>query len=373
MRSISLSIIAACFMLAIASCSDIKSEKSQTATTLDTSAIYNSDEVLQFVKANPLITKESVTNFSKGVDEYRNNKNLDKAYGLFLSSVISHPSARAYFELANVCTEKKDYDNALAAFHIAEQLGYEPVSKVYYNIACVYSLQEKENESATYLEYAIEAGYSNLDQIKADSDLAYLRKSYIFEATYQEALSGSSDPEVTLWQSFKREFKTLMLPVVLTLETQIAEAKNINFEFEKYVSEMRTEKFSREVGKEFYYYGIVEDNANYTAMIYAIKNTIMSEDAPSRYVLVSFDSRGTLIDKKPVGGQLSLSDPYLVCAIQPNLRFEIKQYKNTYEKDPMENGFKDNPLKKSELLATEYYMINETGKFVQLTEKLTML
>ena len=366
-------ISASAFLVAIlASCKGASNKKEHDHVVMDTSMLYNTDQVLGFVKAHPENSKDAASVFSKAVDVYRNKKDAGSAYQLFINSVTLYPTARGYYELGNVCMEKKEYEHAIAAFQIAEQLGYEPVSKLLYNMACVYSLQDKCYESSTYIGYAIEAGYSNIKQIMEDKDLEIVRKSGMLEHSYQDAMSGSSDPEVTLWQSFKHEFKPVNMPVVLDMKTVVDDKHYINFEFEKFVSEMRTEKFSRDVGKEFYYYAVVESNNNYTALVYAIKNTIMSEEAPMSYVLVSFDGRGILIDKKTVGGQMEFKDPYLVGTIKSNLHFEVKKYNNTYQKDPEKDGYKDNPIVKSDLLATEYYKIDDKGKFVQQSGELSM-
>jgi tetratricopeptide (TPR) repeat protein len=47
----------------------------------------------------------------------------------------------------------------------------------YYNIACIYSLQKKLNESLEYIKLAIESGYPYLNNIMADTDLANLFNS----------------------------------------------------------------------------------------------------------------------------------------------------------------------------------------------------
>jgi len=358
-----------------ASCNGYFNASEGRKTGLDSASLFNKEAVLVFVKEHPETNKKAASYFAKGVDEYRNKKNVNAAYDQFIKSVSTHPTAKAYYELGNVCLDNKQYQQAIQAYIIAEQLGYEPVSKLFYNIACAYSLQKKENGAVRYLEFAIEAGYSNSKQIMNDPDLEYLRSFYQFQESYQEAMSGASDPEVTLWQTFKRGFKIIPLPITLDMKTQIDdyEKSTINFEFEKFVSEMRDAKFSRDVGKDFYYYAVVEDNANYTAFVYAIRNTMVSEEnAPLSYVLISFDSKGILIDKKAVGGQMQFSDPYLACTIQPNLHFEIKQFKNIYQNDPEKNGYENNTIVRADLMGTEHYKIDEHGKFVPLPPELTM-
>ncbi len=51
----------------------------------------------------------------------------------------------------------------------------------YYNIACVYSLQNKVDESAKWLEKAIERGFSNWGLLRTDEELQNLRQSPGFQ------------------------------------------------------------------------------------------------------------------------------------------------------------------------------------------------
>jgi hypothetical protein len=335
-------------------------------------SLYDVAAVQRFQREHPEGSREANVVFSKGVDAYRNKKHLPEARDLFIKSVTNYPTARAYYELGNVYLSSKQPDHAVTAYYLAEQLGYEPVSKVFYNMACAYSLEKKTTEASEYLEYAIEAGYANVNQIMKDADLDNLRQSYEFHRTYLTAMSGASDAAITLWQTFKRQFSRASLPVTLDMKTTVIADKSIGFDFEKFVSEMRTEKFSRDVGKAFIYYAVVEDNPHYTALIYAIQNTMMSENAPYRFMLVSFDNKGILIDKKAVGGQMEFAETFLVCTIEPSLQFDIQHYKNTYQKDPEKEGYENNPVVKSDLTETEHYRISETGKFEVLTQQLSM-
>lgn len=356
--------------LFLAACSGNRQEagtKQVQPHDLGSNSIFNKDAVLQYTADFPEETKEAGKLFLEAVDQYRNKKNPGKAQELFLQSLAKYPTSRAYYELGNVCIDQKKYAEAVVAFEMAETIGYQPLSKLLYNMACAYSLLQKPDTARRYLEYAIEAGYSNTDNMTKDPDLAFVRtdNEYLFKEVYTSALSGSSDPEVLLWQTFKREFEPVALPLVLNEETRkrLDEKSYISFDFEKFISEMRDNRFSREVGKEFYHLAQVESNERYTALVYAVVDGVMGEDAPAGYVLISFDGRGRLIDKMHVGGQVEYGGLSKVATLQPNLHFEVKEYKTIYEKDPEEDGYYDNKVVSRELLGNKNYRISENGKF----------
>jgi hypothetical protein len=370
----SLIVFATATMFTLSACQEV-ARHPKSSGSLPATAIYSADSVKRFLADNPKEDKESQKLFMDAIDMYRNKKNATGAIDLFEKSITIHPTARAYYELGNACSETKNYAQAIQAYHIAEALNYQPASKLLYNMACVFSLQDSIEHSLKYLEYAIEAGYTNADNMMKDPDLAKVRSEYRFREVITQALGGASDPETVMWYGFKRSFAVAQLPLVLNTETVVKEEEDnyISYDYEKYISEMKDEKFSREVGKEFYYMASVESNQKYTALVYAVKNTMMGEKAPMSFVLISFDPKGVLIDKKTVGGLAVLTgEPYKVCTIKPNLSFEIKEYDIIYEKNPLENGYDNNKVVSNELKDTKYYKIDEVGKFVETSQALTM-
>ncbi len=361
--------------LALAACSGggsstTKENPTASTRTLAAADVFDRRAVSDFLQEAPREDEAAGKTFLEAIDAYRNDKNLGKAGDLFLQSLRRYPTARGYYELGNVSIDQKDFPAALRAYRMAEAMGYEPLSKLLYNTACAYARLGQPDSALAYVEYAIEAGYTNADNLLKDADLAALRTpdyAYQLRTVYTEALGGASSPEAVLWQSFKREFPQSALPLTLdeASRRRLTEGRLIAFDYEKYVGEMRDEKFSREVGKEFYYYTQVADRPAFTAIVYAVKNSVMSEDlGPVSYVLASYDARGTLIDKMPVAGRDLFEEPLRVCTVQPTLTFEVKDFKTEYAKDPEEAGYVDNKVVSTSLVATKRYRIGETGKFV---------
>lgn len=336
--------------------------------------IYNRDAVSLFLERGNIDKEMAKTTFLNGVDLYRNKKDAEGAVGEFVRSISISPDAKSYYELGNALLDNKDYKTALKAYTMAEQLGFEPLSKLLYNMACVHSLNGEDYKSLQYLEYAIEAGYSNKEQIFTDPDLANLRKDDYYKHSVVRALGGAGYQGDVLWESFKREFHPAEFPVVINSETQnlFASASSISYDFEKYVSEMRDGKFSREVGKEFYYYVALGGNESYTALVYAAKNIMAGEHAPCSYMLITCNDAGKLIDKMEVGGHMTMEDLFKVCTINENLFLDVREYRHIYRDDPEEKGYIDNPVVDMQLVNTEKYSISEKGKILKETPALTM-
>ena len=142
--------------------------------------------------------------------------------------------------------------------------------------------------------------------------------------------------------------------------------KAIGYDYEKFVPEMRNGKFSREVENEYFYVGKVKEDTAYSALLYAGKNMWLVDGrgyAPVYFYLVTYSPQGKIIDKIPAGGQKTFTDNFKTLSLQENLSFEIKDFKNTYEKDPEKDGYENNKVIKSDLVSTSYYKINSKGKF----------
>lgn len=357
-------------VLFLASCGETKTN----SVILNAGNIFNRDSVNLFLEQQNDNPVSANTVFLNAIDLYRNKKDINGAKDLFVQSICISPNAKSYYELGNASLDIKEYTSAIEAYKMAEQLGFEPLSKLLYNMACAYSLSGNYSSATEHLEYAIEAGYSNKEQIFTDPDLAKIREGDYYKHAVIRAFSGAGSHYDVLWQSFKREFRTAAFPVVINNETQnlFTGAVSMSYDFEKFVSEMRDNKFSREVGKEFYYYVLLGTNENYSALIYAVKNVLAGEQAPCSYMLITCTNTGKLIDKMHVGGRATIADLLKVCIVNENLFFEVKEYREKYQDDPEEKGYENNPVVSTELVTTGKYSITTDGNIIEESPALTM-
>lgn len=349
---------------------DVQEEKEEFV--LSESDIFAGDKIQQFLQNDLTFTEEANRFFLKGLNAFKNDKDLDSAKTYFQRSILKTPTAKAYYELGNVLMEKRDYSNSLKAYGLAEQLGFEPYSKILYNTSCVYSLKKDNEMSAKYLEFALQAGYSNLNNINNDPDLKNLRESYYYDVALKSGLKGMSEPEKLFWLQFKRLFPKLNKPVTFDpydAKVSTEDLEFISYDFEKYIAEMRDEKFSREVSKSFYYYGLLNENDEFVTLIYIVKDDYLGDDSPLIYRLATFDHSGKLIDKMEIAGRADLSQPLKLASVDNKMNITIESFETKYEKDPEEFGYYENKIVGKEKISIEYYKIGGNGKIFELAKK----
>lgn len=329
--------------------------------------IFSGNKILAFLKNEEKFIKESNNLFLKGLNAFRNEKNLDSADYYLRQSILKEPTAKAYFELGNVYMDKKKYEKALISFGLAEQLNYEPFSKILYNKACLYSLQEETELAGKYLEYSLQAGYTNLDHINKDKDLEELRNTHYFKQAIKKGMRGMSDAENLFWMQFKKQFSKTQFPVALKANIdweELEQLGTISYEYEKYISEMRDEEFSREVSKMFYHYLQPYETDNYVALVYIVRDEYMGELAPLTYRLATFTHDGKLIDKKEISGRTSLGVEIKEAKLYKGGVIEVSRYEPVYEKNTDEHGYYDNPIVKKNFIDKKTITISKTGKIV---------
>jgi tetratricopeptide (TPR) repeat protein len=74
----------------------------------------------------------------------------------------------------------KRYDEAIKAWAKSVELGYQPATGLY-NLACANSLAGSKEEALTWLEKAIDAGFSQEETLRTDSDLDPIRADTHFK------------------------------------------------------------------------------------------------------------------------------------------------------------------------------------------------
>jgi len=334
--------------------------------------LFDGIKIMEFLKNKTKFIQEANEFFLKGINAFKNQNDLDSAEVYLKQSLLKEPSARAYCELGNVYKRKAKYEDALAAYKISEQLDYAPFSNILYNIATVYSLDEKPEEAANYLEFAMQAGFNNLDKIEKDPDLKFLREDeYTYRSALNKGLRGMSDPDKLFWLQFKKQFAKTNMPVTLNWDLSPEKKETLQFisyDFEKYIAEMRDEKFSREVSKGFYFFAQVMETDQFVALIYIVKEEFLGDYAPVTYKLATFTSSGKLIDKREISGRTSLEDEVRLATIKANGAIDVQLLALEHDKDPENEGYIDNPIKSTKIVGKEKYQIKSNGKIEMLSE-----
>src|SRR4051812_23504544 len=131
--------------------------------------------------------------FLKGINEFKNNKNPEKAVILFKESILTFPDAKTYYELGNAKLEigakagDVVLEEANKAYDVAEFLNFKPLSMIYYKQACVYNnRREKDERSVTnILIRAFGNGFSDTTMLKNE---VYL-KSFLHADVYKNLMT----------------------------------------------------------------------------------------------------------------------------------------------------------------------------------------
>jgi len=369
-------------LLFLASCgsADVASTKEGDAEltvaeqhmTLSESDLFDGPKIQLYLKKDTLNAHKANQAFLDALDLFKNKKDLTEAEKGFKASILTYPTGAAYYELGNVSMEKEDYELALKCYRMAENLNYEPFAKLLYNIACVYSHEKDYELSAQYLEYAVQAGYLNVDNIEKDPDLELLRSeaNYLYSSHLKRALNGTSDAETIYWLQYKKHFTQAEFPLKvdeLFSKTQMDFENSISYDFEKYVPQMRDGKFSREVSKNFYYYTMVGESKDYVAVIYMIRDAFMDEDAPLSYRLVTYTHKGKMIDEYLIAGRENYTDDLRSAVVKKDMTCTIDLYKTEFERDVEEHGPYNNKIVSKTKIGQEKIKIGSNGEISSVT------
>lgn len=348
---------------------ETRTEQKRKDIILSETDLFDTGKILAFLENDEKFIEDANKMFLMGLNSFRNQKNLDSADYYLRQSILKEPSGKAYYELGNVFMDKEDFDNALKAYDLAENLDFQPFSKILYNKSCLYSLKKEPEMSGQYLEYAIQAGYNNIEHLNKDEDLKELRDTHHFKKAVEKGLRGMSNSENLFWLQFKKLFPKYPKPHTLQMvmdEKNLSNLQYISYEFEKYISEMRDEKFSREVSKGFYHYAQVYETDKFVAIVYIVKDEFMGDYAPLLYRMATFTHDGQLIDKKNIGGRENLSDHLMEATLNKDRTIDIDVLEATYENDPDDHGYYDNKIVSTSKVSTIKYKVSSSGKIIQL-------
>jgi protein O-mannosyl-transferase len=83
--------------------------------------------------------------------------------------------------MAMVYVNKKQYKKAISTFE--KIIETQPENDIiYYNISCLYAMQNNKSESVDWLKKAIDNGYKNWEHLKNDKDLQNIKDTPYFKS-----------------------------------------------------------------------------------------------------------------------------------------------------------------------------------------------
>jgi tetratricopeptide (TPR) repeat protein len=130
----------------------------------------------------PLAAKQ---NLEAGM-QYASRRDWNNAILEFTAAIQKHPTfAAAYGNRGAAYTAQKKFN--LALDDIKKGIGLNPKDPfLYYNLTCVYSLQNQLDRAVVALDAALENGFQNYDALRKDPELLNLRKSPEWRKTLEK-------------------------------------------------------------------------------------------------------------------------------------------------------------------------------------------
>ena len=114
------------------------------------------------------------------VEEKKTTKKVEPA-----KKPVTAVDAEALQRKAMQHLRNKEYDKSIETYR--KYLELKPNDEIaLYNLACAYSLAGKKAEAVEYLRKSVEAGYSNFDHIKRDTDLDNIREEEGYKKLFED-------------------------------------------------------------------------------------------------------------------------------------------------------------------------------------------
>lgn len=126
-----------------------------------------------------------------------------------------YPTANAYYELGNVYLQTKKWSIALQSFEMAEAMNFTPSGNVLFGQASCYAEMDSTEKIYSYLTYAVQNGFVDRAKILTNPHFATYKNDDMLLTSYNEAMSGTGDPEEILWQGYTQDFKQASFPYKL--------------------------------------------------------------------------------------------------------------------------------------------------------------
>jgi hypothetical protein len=285
----------------------------------------------------------------------------------------------------------QDLREALQAFQVAEYLHYQPLSNVYYNMACADNLLANDsirsidkpgvnynNQAVFDLRNAFMNGFSDSAMLKSDERLKSVLKTDSYKQMLAELNAQKrTDKAQTVFDMYKAQFKPLRQPFIIPLDSvSMPSYKNfISFDFARFIPEMENTEFGRDVSHDYYAVGKLAETPLYTAIIYT-STEFWDVDATTEPVytkLVTYNTQGFVIDSRIISCQCT-SEKVKTVSIENNLitteDYNIKwKYDPAQDFDRMNNGDTNkNVIIKRESAGKEAFILTDIGKIVPASD-----
>lgn len=299
----------------------------------------------------------------------RSKRRYDEAADSIKSVIYHVATPKAYFELGTALLMGKRYEEAVQALGVAERLQYSPLANVLYELSAAHArLVESGHDSrdsnlmsaVRYMQVALQMGFAAPEKFQQDPAFVDIRSRWDFKGAFDDAMDGRRDAAASLWGDFIHGFSPVGLPLVIDSQwfhLHPARFDNtIDFNYEKFITEMRTAQFSRGSEPGYFAIGRLPSDTSFVVLVYGGSDDwgdeAESEDGVIQdssfqstiyFYLTTFTNQGKIIDKIMVAGRNTTSGPEKRFSIGPSLEFTV-----------------------STDSATRQYRIDSTGRFQKI-------
>jgi len=339
--------------------------KNTAKPVLPLDSIYDWNKGRQFSENNtPANRKEGSKLFLHAIDLYRNKKDAISGVAFFKESLTYYPNSRTYYELGNALLDTKVPDEALKAYNLAIGLDYKPEYNVYYNIACANAMKGDTVDALDNLTQALENGYNNKKHFLEDKDLDILRQSEHFKILQVKYFSGQEMGKKQIFTMLRSGFPKKGLPfsILDNPENAYDPKKVISYDYQDFIPGMTESGFGREVTDEYSYTANLLQTDSMTLLAFTSMNMMADTLDPVSTMIASYNAEGKIIDSLEFACRCS-PIMHKTGTMDANQNLEIKEYRNTWDFDPISKGYKNNTILKTELVRTEHYVFDKTGHF----------
>jgi hypothetical protein len=347
--------------------------------SLKESEMYDGDKVFDVLFDSEELNTDSLKInsrelFLKGVDNFRNKKDPKSSISFFKKSILILPDAKAYYELGNALLEtakaNTDYEEVLKAYDVAEQLDFQPISLIYFKKASAQAALKQKDDDWWSVRWnllrAFETGFTDTISLKSDRHLVDFLKTDDYQnmlrAVIVTRLAGQPDG---LFSLFKNSFPLITTAFEVSPEqVDMSNYKQtISYEFARFIPEMESSRFGRDVSHEFYFVAKLIETPSYVALIYTSASYFGGDMPPVHTKLITYTPSGEIISGKLFAGRLSAES--VKAGFFENGKITIRDYNVLWEQPIDKVSFEENKIKKHDLAATAVFSIDENGKIIE--------
>jgi len=293
--------------------------------------------------------------------------------------------AKLYRAYGDALVTAEDYREAIEMYKKAEDLGYEDMKTLAFDIAKTYAQSgESLGSFEDYLMKARELGFRNYRALLYDPAFVELRNDYDFMYIYDEMFGNKKKamfkafvtlaPRTTLRKDYVVDPRSLFENTDYDYRKEhdyYEKHPLINGYFEDFVEGVADGMFSRDGGDNFRYEKVLTKNEQYVAVIYSREEEWSEYLLPKEYVLITYNKEGEKISELPIAKRGSMKK----CkgfVFHPDNSLEVMDYNIKWKKgrktqaEEADRHLKYDDLQLAEVGTTKGYKINAIGRIVEV-------